>query len=102
MDQLLKALRSSRMASQKPHQLYLPGRIMHMVELPAPEGLSTGEQCHQHEVVAIYETPRSMYGKIRLVRTMIKDHYMPRYIETMEMLIDKLAEDEDDTDNRLD
>jgi hypothetical protein len=43
-----------------------------------------------------------MYGKIRLVRTMIKDHYMPRYIETMEMLIDKLAEDEDDTDNRLD
>jgi hypothetical protein len=33
---------------------------------------------------------------------MIRDHYMPRYIETMEMLIDKLAEDEDDTDNRLD
>ncbi|CAD6252662.1 unnamed protein product [Miscanthus lutarioriparius] len=102
MDQLLKALRSSRMVSQDPHQLYPPGRIMHMVELPAPEGLSTGEQCHQHEVVAIYETPRSMYGKIRLARTMIRDHYMPRYIETMEMLIDKLAEDEDDTDNRLD
>jgi 3-polyprenyl-4-hydroxybenzoate decarboxylase len=37
MDQLLKALRSSRMASQEPHQLYLPGRIMHMVELPAAE-----------------------------------------------------------------
>ena len=100
MDQLLKALRSSRMISQDPHQLYPPGRIMHMVELPAPEGLSTGEQCHQHEVVAIYETPRSMYGKIRLARTMIRDHYMPRYIEAMEMLIDKLAEDEDDTDNR--
>jgi hypothetical protein len=104
MDQLLKALRSSRMASQEPHQLYLPGRIMHMVELPAPEEPSTGEQCRQNEVVAIYETPRSMYGKIRLARTMIRDHYMPRYIETMEMLIDKLAEDEDedDTDNRLD
>ncbi|CAD6252657.1 unnamed protein product [Miscanthus lutarioriparius] len=102
MEQLLKALRSSRMVSQEPHELYPPGRIMHMVELPAPEGLSTGEQCHQHEVVAIYETPRSMYGKIRLARTMIRDHYMPRYIETMEMLIDKLAEDEDDTDNRLD
>lgn len=66
---------------------------MHMVELPAPEGPSTGEQRHQNEVVAIYETPRSMYGKIRLARTMIRDHYMPRYIETMEMLIDKLAED---------
>ncbi|CAD6255885.1 unnamed protein product [Miscanthus lutarioriparius] len=100
MDQLLKALRSSQMASPEPHQLYPPGRIMHMVELPAPEEPSTGEQCHQNEVVAIYETPRSMYGKIRLARTMIRDHYMPRYIEAMEMLIDKLAEDEDDTDNR--
>jgi len=106
MDQLLKALRSSRMASesQEPHQLYPPGRIMHMVELPAPEEPGTAEQCCQNEVVAIYETPRSMYGKIRLASTMIRDHYMPRYIETMEMLIDKLAEDEDedDTDNRLD
>jgi len=37
MDQLPKALRSSRMASQEPQQLYLSDRIMHMVELPAPE-----------------------------------------------------------------
>jgi hypothetical protein len=56
--------------------------------------------------VVIYQKPRSMYSKIRVVaRSMIRDHYMLRYIKTMEMLIDKLAvaEDDDgeDTDNQL-
>ncbi|CAN6381970.1 unnamed protein product [Urochloa humidicola] len=98
MERLLKQLQSSPINSQ-PHQLYPPGRIMHMVVLPSPEEPSTGKQCGQEEVVAIYQTPRSMYGKIRLARSMISDHYMPRYIETMEMLIDKLAEDNgNDTD----
>ncbi|KAJ1276655.1 hypothetical protein BS78_05G231100 [Paspalum vaginatum] len=97
--QLLRALRSSSIASQEPHQLYPPGRIMHMVVLPAQEEPSTGERGHLEEEVGIYHTPRSMYGKIRLDRSMIRDHYMPRYIETMEMLIDKLAEDDDDGDN---
>lgn len=103
-EQLLKALQSSSMASQEPQQLYPPGRIMHMVVLPAAkdeERQSTDKECQQVEEVAIYETPRSMYGKIRLARSMISDHHMPRYIETMEMLIDKLAEDVDDSDNRL-
>ncbi|XP_062183087.1 uncharacterized protein LOC133887160 [Phragmites australis] len=99
MEQLLKALRSSSATSR---QLYPPGRIMHMVVLPAEEEPSTGEQRHQDEAVAIYETPRSMYGRIRLARSMIRDHYMPRYIETMEMVIEKLGEDDDDdTDDRL-
>ncbi|CAL4986161.1 unnamed protein product [Urochloa decumbens] len=101
MERLLKRLQSSPIHSQ-PHQLYPPGRIMHMVVLPSPEEQSTGKQCSQEEVVAIYQTPRSMYGKIRLDRSMISDHYMPRYIETIEMLIDKLAEDDgDDTDKQL-
>ncbi|CAO2150006.1 unnamed protein product [Urochloa humidicola] len=100
MERLLKQLQSSPIHSQ-PHQLYPPGRIMHMVVLPSPEEPSTGKRCGQEEVVAIYQTPRSMYGKIRLARSMISDHYMPRYIETMEMLIDKLAEDGNDTDDRL-
>jgi hypothetical protein len=62
---------------------------MHMVALPSSE-----EQGGQNAGVALYATPRSTYGKIRLARCMIKDHYMPRYAETMEMLIDKLAEDD--------
>ncbi|KAM3347135.1 hypothetical protein ACQJBY_021234 [Aegilops geniculata] len=91
MEQLLEALQSPSSVSQAPQhcQLYPPGRIMHMVALPISE-----EQGSQNEGVALYETPRDMYNKIRLDRSMIRDHYMPRYIETMEMLIDKLAEDD--------
>ncbi|KAF8665950.1 hypothetical protein HU200_054035 [Digitaria exilis] len=101
MEQLLKSLRSKAMPSHR-HQLYPPGRIMHMVVLPQPEERRTGIQRDQGDVVAIYQTPRSMYGKIRLARSMIRDHYMPRYIETMEMLIEKLAEDDrDDTTSQL-
>nr|CAB3492177.1 unnamed protein product [Digitaria exilis] len=101
MEQLLKSLRSTAMPSHR-HQLYPPGRIMHMVVLPQPEERRTGIQRDQGDVVAIYQTPRSMYGKIRLARSMIRDHYMPRYIETMEMLIEKLAEDDrDDTTSQL-
>jgi hypothetical protein len=96
----LRSMPLSPTSSQEPQQLYPPGRIMHMVVLPAPGEPRTSEQADpQDEVVAIYETPRSMYGKIRLDNSMISDHYMLRYIETMEMLIEKLAEDSnDDTD----
>ncbi|CAL4978991.1 unnamed protein product [Urochloa decumbens] len=101
MERLLKRLQSSPIHSQ-PRQLYPPGRIMHMVVLPSPKEPGTGKPCGQDSVVSMYQTPRSMYGKIRLDRSMISDHYMPRYIETMEMLIDKLAEDDsDDTDKQL-
>ncbi|XP_044352955.1 uncharacterized protein [Triticum aestivum] len=103
MEQLLEALRSPPSASETPRhrQLYPPGRIMHMVALRISE-----EQGSQTEGVALYETPRDMYNKIRLDKSMIRDHYMPRYIETMEMLIDQLAENDvppSDTNNvRLD
>ncbi|KAL6908091.1 hypothetical protein ACP4OV_002261 [Aristida adscensionis] len=93
MEQLLKVLRSSPADSQEEQQqLYPPGRIMHMVELPSSEEPFTSEQRHRDELVGVYETPRSKYSKIRLARSMIRDHYMPRYIQTMEMLVDKLAE----------
>lgn len=94
---------SSSSQSQDPPQLYPPGRIMHMVGLPSSsEPNSTSEQ--GEEVVALYETPRHLYSKIRLARSMIREHYMPKYIRTMELLIDKLvAEEEDgiDDDHRL-
>lgn len=96
MEQLLRLLPISPTISQEPHQLYPPGKIMHMVVLPASEEPSISDQNCQDEVVAIYETPRSMYSKIRLAESMIWDHYMPRYIETMETLIEKLAEDKND------
>uniref|UniRef100_A0A0D3HPM0 Fungal lipase-type domain-containing protein n=1 Tax=Oryza barthii TaxID=65489 RepID=A0A0D3HPM0_9ORYZ len=97
LERFLEALRSSPSASQEPLQFYPPGRIMHMVVLPSPKEPSSIDQCSQDECVALYETPRSMYSKIRLARSMIRDHYMPRYIETMEMLIDKFEEEDSHT-----
>ncbi|RLN01178.1 uncharacterized protein C2845_PM06G30770 [Panicum miliaceum] len=86
--------------AQEPHQLYPPGRILHMVGLQATEEATTSEQGAQEEVLALYETPRHLYSKIRLARSMIREHYMPKYIKTMEHLIEKLPEE--DIDDQLD
>uniref|UniRef100_A0A0A9DCW1 Fungal lipase-type domain-containing protein n=1 Tax=Arundo donax TaxID=35708 RepID=A0A0A9DCW1_ARUDO len=90
---------SSSNSPQEPHQLYPPGRILHIVGLPPAEP-STNEQAGPEEVLTLYETPRHLYSKIRLARSMIREHYMPKYIKTIELLIDKLAEE--DIDNHLD
>ena len=45
---------------------------------------------HEHENVGIYETPRELYGKLRLSRTMINDHYLPMYKKMMEKLLVEL------------
>ncbi|CAN6334357.1 unnamed protein product [Urochloa humidicola] len=87
-------------SAQERHQLYPPGRILHMVGLQASEEASTSEQGAQEEVVALYETPRHLYSKIRLARSMVREHYMPKYIKTMEQLIEKLSEG--DIDKQLD
>ncbi|KAL6847409.1 hypothetical protein ACP4OV_023262 [Aristida adscensionis] len=90
---------SSSTSSDEPRQLYPPGRIIHMVGLPAGE-TSTSAQGGPEEVVTLYETPRELYSKVRLARAMIKEHYMPKYIKTLEQLIDKLGAE--GIDNQLD
>ncbi|TVU49859.1 hypothetical protein EJB05_01198, partial [Eragrostis curvula] len=90
---------SSSSSSQESHQLYPPGRILHMIGLPAAEP-NTSEQAGLEEVVTLYAAPRHLYSKIRLARSMIKEHYMPKYIKTLEQLIDKLAEE--NIDDQLD
>lgn len=74
-------------------RFYPPGRIMHMVALPSSEG-SPGENGPAEEQVGIYETPRELYSKLRLSRTMVNDHYMPMYKKMMELLISELKKDE--------
>ncbi|XP_062204103.1 uncharacterized protein LOC133906264 [Phragmites australis] len=86
-------VQSSSTSSQEPRQLYPPGRILHMVGSPSAEP-NTTEQGGPDEVVTLYETPRHLYSKIRLARSMIGEHYMPKYIKTLELLIDKLAEED--------
>ncbi|WVZ61160.1 hypothetical protein U9M48_011075 [Paspalum notatum var. saurae] len=74
-------------------QLFPPGRIIHMVALP-PSDPNPGEGTSSSEVIGIYETPRDLYGKIRLAPNMIKEHYMPSYISTMESLLEQLQKDD--------
>ncbi|XP_076902119.1 uncharacterized protein LOC143556753 [Bidens hawaiensis] len=80
--------------------LYPPGRIMHIVATissnPVDQdndhdgAIEEHERDHEHEHVGIYETPRDLYGKLRLSRTMINDHYMPMYKKMMEKLLVEL------------
>ncbi|XP_058082155.1 uncharacterized protein LOC131230315 [Magnolia sinica] len=73
-------------------RFYPPGRIMHIVALP-PSDASSGDDAPTEETVSIYETPRDLYTKLRLSRTMINDHYMPMYKKMIEQLIGELKKD---------
>ncbi|KAI3692086.1 hypothetical protein L6452_31895 [Arctium lappa] len=87
------------------HHLYPPGRIMHIVSIVSNNPVDRDQdQDHDHdhdntaieeseverEHVGIYETNRDLYGKLRLSRTMINDHYMPMYKKMMEKLLVEL------------
>ncbi|KAI6693002.1 hypothetical protein NL676_020712 [Syzygium grande] len=80
--------------SLESHRFYPPGRIMHMVSLSASDDADMDHDSSHEERVGIYETPRELYSKIRLSRTMINDHYMPMYKRMMELLIRELENDE--------
>jgi hypothetical protein len=68
---------------------------MHVISMPSSDtaNLELDEPTEEH--VGLYETPRELYSKIRLSRTMINDHYMPMYKKMMELLIQELENDED-------
>ncbi|XVE82202.1 hypothetical protein DITRI_Ditri15bG0128400 [Diplodiscus trichospermus] len=75
-------------------RFYPPGRIMHIVSVPSSDAAELDDDGSNDEHVGIYETPRELYSKIRLSRTMINDHYMPMYKKMMELLISELEKDE--------
>ncbi|CAH1434785.1 unnamed protein product [Lactuca virosa] len=97
-----QAISSSDMSEN--YHLYPPGKIMHIVSVSIVRDRSSS---HNHdcdsaidehveheegesECVGIYETNRELYGKLRLSRTMINDHYMPMYKKMMEKLLVEL------------
>ncbi|XP_030545598.1 uncharacterized protein LOC115751755 [Rhodamnia argentea] len=80
--------------SLETHRFYPPGRIMHMVSLPTSDDANMDHDGSHEERAGIYETPRELYSKIRLSRTMINDHYMPMYKRMMELLIRELENDD--------
>ncbi|RYR12971.1 hypothetical protein Ahy_B04g070217 isoform E [Arachis hypogaea] len=73
------------------HRFYPPGRIMHIVCMPSPVESNSDDPVEEH--VGLFETPRELYSKLRLSRTMINDHYMPMYKKMMELLIRELEKD---------
>ncbi|XP_045788580.1 uncharacterized protein LOC123883812 isoform X2 [Trifolium pratense] len=76
------------------HQFYPPGTIMHIVSMPMPSDNSDSNSDDPiEEHVRLYETPRKLYSKLRLSKTMINDHYMPMYKKMMELLIRDLEKD---------
>ncbi|KAK3016354.1 hypothetical protein RJ639_005738 [Escallonia herrerae] len=78
------------------HHFYPPGRIMHIIPVVSSDATSSDpDGSSDNEHVGIYETPRDLYSKLRLSRTMINDHYMPMYKKMMELLIRELETNED-------
>ncbi|XP_029131098.1 uncharacterized protein LOC109817614 [Cajanus cajan] len=75
------------------HRFYPPGRIMHIVSVPSSDESNSGSDDPVEEHVCLYETPRELYSKLRLSKTMINDHYMPMYKKMMELLIRELEKD---------
>ena len=77
------------------HRFYPPGRIMHIVSMPSSDESNSNSNSDEpvEEHVCLYETPRELYSKLRLSRTMINDHYMPMYKKMMELLIRELEKD---------
>jgi hypothetical protein len=76
-------------------RFYPPGRIMHIVSLSPSDSITNGVD-GQKIKVGIYLTRRSLYGKLRLSRTMINDHYMPIYKRMMEQLINELEHESEE------
>ncbi|QCE13301.1 sn1-specific diacylglycerol lipase alpha [Vigna unguiculata] len=85
------------------HRFYPPGRIMHIVPVPSSDESNSNSNSDDpiEEHVCLYETPRELYSKLRLSRTMINDHYMPMYKKMMELLIRELEKDKDSSCNIL-
>ncbi|KAK4737636.1 hypothetical protein R3W88_001333 [Solanum pinnatisectum] len=77
------------------HHFYPPGRIMHMVSIPSTEASDPDHDGPTEDHIGIYETPRELYSKLRLSKTMINDHYMPMYKKMMELLIRELENELD-------
>ncbi|KZV40625.1 hypothetical protein F511_23421 [Dorcoceras hygrometricum] len=77
------------------HHFYPPGRIVHIVSIPSSELDNPGLVYTEEERVGIFETSRELYSKLRLSRTMIKDHFMPMYKKMMELLIVQLENELD-------
>ncbi|KAK3159272.1 hypothetical protein QOZ80_2AG0148050 [Eleusine coracana subsp. coracana] len=82
------------------HRFYPPGKIMHILTSSREETIDEESDIHDddtigepHSSMGIFLTPRSLYGKLRLSKMMINDHYMPIYRRNIAQLIAELEND---------
>lgn len=72
-------------------RFFPPGKLMHLVS-PLPNNRDPereGEE-RQNPTVGLFLTNRALYGKVRLSRTMVHDHYMPNYKHMLTSFIEQL------------
>ncbi|XP_076885006.1 uncharacterized protein LOC143534388 [Bidens hawaiensis] len=88
--------------TKEAHRFFPAGKIMHIVTIPQVVKSGTDDEASSsesdneeqdrvvEEKVGLFLTPRSLYSKIRLSRSMIADHFMPVYRRQIEKLIQEL------------
>ncbi|XP_020228582.1 uncharacterized protein LOC109809628 [Cajanus cajan] len=93
-NQLIDAAQSSNSITASDnidsYRFYPPGKIMHIVSTPSDDSSSNFIEEH----AKLYETPRQLYSKLRLTKSMINDHYMPTYRKMIQLLIQQLDKDD--------
>ncbi|KAJ0755675.1 putative fungal lipase-like domain, mono-/di-acylglycerol lipase, alpha/Beta hydrolase [Helianthus annuus] len=92
--------------TKEAHRFFPAGKIMHIVTIPQVAERGTDDEASSSESddderdrvvedrVGLFLTPRSLYSKIRLSRSMITDHFMPVYRRQIEKLIRELEKDD--------
>jgi hypothetical protein len=83
--------------SEDPLQLYPPGRILHWLHYQLQSQPQVSKVARR-KLSPYMRHLGHLYSKIRLGKSMVGEHYMPKYIKTMELLIEKLAGEDDDGD----
>ncbi|KAG5087504.1 hypothetical protein AAZX31_01G012600 [Glycine max] len=75
-------------------RLYPPGRIMHIIPIAhSSENPNSNHNGCDEKHVSLYETPRELYGKLRLSRGMILDHKSNKYLKVLQQLINQLEKE---------
>lgn len=89
MGRLAEARISARRERRK---MYPPGRILHMVPVKkvGEEGESSenGQAQLAHELY--HDIPAEFYGHLHLCKNMVRDHFIPRYLEALDYIIQDL------------
>ncbi|KAL2348865.1 hypothetical protein Fmac_002865 [Flemingia macrophylla] len=72
------------------HPLYPPGRIIHIVPSSSFGNSNSNHNNLGEKHIDLYETPKNLYGKLRLSERMILDHMTKKYLKMLHQLTKQL------------